>query len=291
LRAVREQIDPAAGGASTATVRYDSKQNGPTNLSSITLQGDAASGGTAIHNVADAVDAHDAVNLGQIAALIDTAIDHASTSDTTSALFSADDPSGTAAAHASGKHAIAAGDRARARGSNSIAIGSNADAIGVGAVALGADANASADNSVALGQGSVADRANSVSIGADGSERQLTHLAAGVSGTDAVNVNQLNRAMTGVLGQANRYTDDKIRSARRDASGGTAAALASAALPQAVMPGRGLVAASAGTYAGQSAMAIGLSQLSDTGIWSYKLHATASTRGEFGAAIGAGVHF
>ncbi len=45
---------------------------------------------------------------------------------------------------------------------------------------------------VALGQGSIADRVNTVSVGSAGAERQITNVAAGVQGTDAVNVNQLN---------------------------------------------------------------------------------------------------
>jgi autotransporter adhesin len=46
-----------------------------------------------------------------------------------------------------------------------------------------------------------------------------------------------------------------------------------------------------GTYGGQSALAIGVSQLSDTGKWAYKLQGTTDSRGQFGASIGAGVHW
>ena len=166
-----------------------------------------------------------------------------------------------------------------------------AGASGNNATALGASANASADNSVALGQGSVADRANTVSVGAAGQERQITNVAAGVQGTDAVNVNQLQQSMSGAVGQANSYTDDQIRSARRDAYGGTATALAAAGLPQAVLPGRGMVAMAGGTYGGQSAIAIGVSQLSETGKWVYKVQGTSDSRGQFGASIGAGMHW
>ena len=166
-----------------------------------------------------------------------------------------------------------------------------AGASGNNATALGASANASADNSVALGQGSVADRANTVSVGAAGQERQITNVAAGVQGTDAVNVNQLQQSMSGAVGQANSYTDDQIRSARRDAYGGTATALAAAGLPQAVLPGHGMVAMAGGTYGGQSAIAIGVSQLSETGKWVYKVQGTSDSRGQFGASIGAGMHW
>ena len=47
-----------------------------------------------------------------------------------------------------------------------------------------------------------------------------------------------------------------------------------AGLPQAILPGRGMIAMAGGTYGGQSALAIGVSQLSDTGKWAYKLQGT-----------------
>jgi autotransporter adhesin len=100
-------------------------------------------------------------------------------------------------------------------------------------------------------------------------------------------VDQLNQS----TGKAKAYTDDQVRSARKDSYGGAAAAIAMAGLPQAVLPGHGMVALAAGTYGGQSAMALGVSQLSDSGKWAYKLQGTASTRGELGASIGAGMHF
>ncbi|MCK6104219.1 MULTISPECIES: YadA-like family protein [unclassified Brevundimonas] len=81
-------------------------------------------------------------------------------------------------------------------------------AAGVNATAVGPAASAAADNSVALGAASLADRgalagyaalglnalqtsAGEVSLGGVGSERQLTHVAAGSELTDAVNVGQL----------------------------------------------------------------------------------------------------
>ena len=52
-----------------------------------------------------------------------------------------------------------------------------------------------------------------------------------------------------------------------------------------------LVSMAGGTYAGQSALAIGVSQLSDTGKWVYKMQGTTDSRGQFGASIGAGMHW
>ena len=122
-------------------------------------------------------------------------------------------------------------------------------------------------------------------------ERQITNVAAGTQGTDAVNVNQLNQSTSGTLKQANDYTDSKTEGTRRDAYAGTASALAVAGLPQAVLPGRGMVALGGGTYGGQSAVAIGVSQLSENGIWACKVSGTTSTRGQFGVSVGAGMHW
>jgi autotransporter adhesin len=286
LNAVASQAAATAAKVDGA-VMYDTNADGSVNKNSVTLGGDA---GTVIHNVADGVVATDAVNLGQLDAAIGSAISNIA-GNTGSAFFSADGDTNTEAAQSSGTHAIAAGANAQASGTNAVAVGANSVASGTNATALGAGANASADNAVALGQGSVADRANTVSVGAVGSERQITNVAAGVQGTDAVNVNQLNQGMTSAVGQANSYTDDKIRSAKRDAYGGTASALAAAGLPQAVLPGHGMVAVAAGTYAGQSAIALGVSQLSETGKWVYKVQGTSDSRGQFGASVGAGMHW
>ncbi|CAE6711563.1 YadA-like family protein [Paraburkholderia haematera] len=286
LKAASAQTDAKLNGA----VMYDTNADGTVNKNSVTLGGDPAAGGTAIHNVANGVDVGDAVNVGQLNAAIDGVVNNAVV-NAANPFFSADGDRNTEGAVSSGTHSIASGANAQATGTNAVAIGANSVASGNNATALGAAANASADNSVALGQGSVADRANTVSVGAAGQERQITNVAAGVQGTDAVNVNQMQQSMNGAVGQANSYTDDQIRSARRDSYGGTASALAAAGLPQAVLPGHGMVAIAGGTYAGQSAMAIGVSQLSETGKWVYKVQGTSDSRGQFGASVGAGMHW
>jgi autotransporter adhesin len=79
---------------------------------------------------------------------------------------------------------------------NSVAVGAFSQASGSFSTALGSNSSALATNSVALGYGSVADRANTVSVGAPGAERQITNVAAGTQGTDAVNVNQLNQSIS-----------------------------------------------------------------------------------------------
>nr|WP_244196236.1 YadA C-terminal domain-containing protein [Paraburkholderia susongensis] len=108
----------------------------------------------------------------------------------------------------------------------------------------------------------MADRANTVSVGAPGEERQITNVAPGTQGTDAVNVNQLNAAQAA----ANAYTDkqfgalqDGINSTARNAYSGVAMAGALAGLPQ-VEPGKALmVGAGIGNYGGYTAVAVGAS--------------------------------
>ncbi|SAK97621.1 hypothetical protein AWB79_07495 [Caballeronia hypogeia] len=93
------------------------------------------------------------------------------------------------------------------------------------------------------------------------------------------------------LQSANSYTDGLVGTARRDASGGTAAAMAIAGLPQAVQYGRNLVGVSGATYDGQSAVALGVSRVSGSGRWVFKGSASTNTRGYYGVAVGAGMHW
>ena len=108
----------------------------------------------------------------------------------------------------------------------------------------GANTLASGSNSVALGQGSVADRDNTVSVGnaATGQLRAIANVAPGLLGTDAVNVNQLQQAVSGAVQQSNAF-----------AARGVAASLAMPAMP-ALAAGRKWMGAAVGNYAGASAI-------------------------------------
>lgn len=105
-----------------------------------------------------------------------------------------------------------AGTGAWAMGSG-VAIGDGANSANNG-VAIGAGASAET-GSIALGSESVADRQNTVSVGNAGSERQITNVAAGIEGTDAVNVNQLNDKAGEMLNSANNYTDGQITDTKK----------------------------------------------------------------------------
>jgi autotransporter adhesin len=148
---------------------------------------------------------------------------------------------GAQASHA-GSVAIGAG--ARALADPTTAVGNNAVATGNNAVALGANTLATGSNAVALGQGSVADRDNTVSVGnaATGQLRGIANVAPGLLGTDAVNVNQLQQAVSNATSQANAF-----------AAQGVAAALAMPSMP--TLPvGKKWMGAAVGNYAGASAI-------------------------------------
>jgi autotransporter adhesin len=132
-----------------------------------------------------------------------------------------------------------------------------------------------------LGAGSVADRDNTVSVGAPGAERQITNVADGTAPTDAVNKRQLDSAVGSIRSDLNKY--------RKDSDAGSAAAIAMANLPQAVLPGEKVVALGGGTYGGQSAMAVGLSVA--TRAWMVKGSISTPVSGHGSVAAGAGVGY
>jgi len=160
------------------------------------------------------------------------------------------------------------------------AIGQGSNVTGEGSTAIGQNANATGNNSLALGQNSEAHRENSVSVGAVGNERQIINVADGVAPTDAVNVNQLNTSIEGVRSSIDHY--------RRDANGGIASAVALANLPQASLAGESMVSLAGGAYAGQAAMAFGLSTATRNGKWVIKASGSTNTRGTVAGGAGVG---
>ncbi|MGJ8525926.1 hypothetical protein LMG33818_001674 [Halomonadaceae bacterium LMG 33818] len=120
---------------------------------------------------------------------------------------------------------------------------------------------------------------NSVTMKGDGGT-QIHNVAAGTSGTDAANVNQLDQLGNNLV--------HRMRDVKQDADAGTASALAAANLPQSMIPGKSMISAGAGTYQGQSAVSVGLSRLSDNGRVVFKGSMTGDTQGHFGAGVGVG---
>ncbi|WP_436967442.1 YadA family autotransporter adhesin [Burkholderia cenocepacia] len=97
---------------------------------------------------------------------------------------------------ASANAAIVVGAQSVASGIGANVIGNNAVGSGDRAVALGSRASATGNFSVALGGQSVADRDNSVSVGSATRQRQITNVAAGTANTDAVNLGQMQTALS-----------------------------------------------------------------------------------------------
>ena len=225
---------------------------------------------------------------------------------------------------ATGVNSIAIGAGALATGS--VAVGANAQAGNGGAAfgdnaaaltpqqgtALGNAATVTSNRGVALGAGAQATRAGmngatekysntavtstegAVSVGSAGNERQIANVAGGTADTDAVNVRQLDAAITqsgmDINNRLNALQSD-MNSTRYDAHAGTASAMAMASMPQSVIPGKAMIAAGVANYQGQSAMSVGVSNFSENGRWAVNFNGTANTRGNAGAAVGFGFHW
>ena len=217
---------------------------------------------------------------------------------------------------------------AKATGENSVAIGGNSNAAAKDAIAIGNGAEVAptaAQGSVAIGAGAKAGKANVgsysidpsatvagktgpdtrvVSVGDKGNEAQIQNVAPGViseTSTDAVNGSQLhatntqvnkntqaiNKVINNQAGAFDRL-ERKINKQGKEARAGIAGANAAAALPQAYTAGKAMVAAAAGTFKGQNALAVGYSRISDNGKVILKLQGNANTSGDVGAGVGVG---
>ena len=119
--------------------------------------------------------------------------------------------------------------------------------------------------------------------GINAGNKRITNVALGVNGTDAVNVNQLNEVRQDVNGLKSH-----VHKMDRNLRAGIAGALASGDLYHATMPGKSMVAVGAGTYRGESAIAVGYSRLSDNGKLGVKFSVNSNTRGDTGAAASVG---
>ncbi len=232
---------------------------------------------------------------------------------------------GSAKPASTGANSAAGGVGAVATGANSLAVGTNANAVANNAVALGAGSVADRNNSVSVGtagrerqltnvasgtSGTDAVNVNqlnavksstvhhdtdpagtlntgSITLGTSDTPTLIHNVGAGTEPTDAVNVGQLDQALSGVTSTAKSYTDKRVDRVRRDANAGTAA-LAAANLPQASTPGRGMFSAGVGSYRSEAALAIGVSQLSDSGRWMIKGSLTGDTRNAVGVGAGVG---
>ncbi len=133
--------------------------------------------------------------------------------------------------------------------------------------------------------------------GIDAGNRVITNVADGVNTNDAASVGQLNTIDSFISGQIATIDRNinamgyRIGEVEDDANAGISAAMAMSSLPQAYIPGKSMVGGGIASYNGESAVAIGVSRVSDDGRWVMKINGTADTQGNAGGAIGAGFHF
>ena len=118
----------------------------------------------------------------------------------------------------------------------------------------------------------------------NGSQLHATNQkVAGLEGT----VNNLSNVINHHAGAIDSL-DRKVNKHSKQARAGIAGANAAAALPQAYTQGKAMVAAAAGTFKGQNALAVGYSRISDNGKIILKLQGNANTSGDVGAGVGVG---
>ena len=118
----------------------------------------------------------------------------------------------------------------------------------------------------------------------NGSQLHATNQkVAGLEGT----VNNLSNVINHHAGAIDSL-DRKVNKHSKQARAGIAGANAAAALPQAYTQGKAMVAAAAGTFKGQNALAVGYSRISDNGKVILKLQGNANTSGDVGAGVGVG---
>ncbi|WP_018712606.1 YadA family autotransporter adhesin, partial [Campylobacter ureolyticus] len=177
---------------------------------------------------------------------------------------------------------IAADDRKFDKNGKIVVNDAKAEAEGINSVAIGAGSNTKV-----VSNGKVVDRPNTVSVGGlkDGvvTQRTISNVAPGVLNSDAATMGQLRAGLNDVYGKLGEY--------KKRASAGTASAMAIGNMPQATIPGKGMISLGSGFYDGQSAMAIGLSKMSDSGKWVFKGSASYDSQEKAGAALSVGFHF
>ena len=116
-------------------------------------------------------------------------------------------------------------------------------------------------------------------VGLNNGGQRITNVAPGKDGTDAANVNQL-------IGLGNELQNN-INQVGNKAYAGVAGAIAQGSIPQVTSPGETGIGVGSGYYGGQSAMAIGVSAMSDGGNWIVKGNFSANTDGHVGVGVGA----
>jgi len=189
--------------------------------------------------------------------------------------------SGTTVANKLGDTVAVKGDAniTTTAGANGIQVGLNkdlkVDSVTTGGVTVNAQG-------ISIGAPTAYNPANTVSlspIGLNNGGQRITNVAPAKEGTDAVNLNQL-------VGMGNALQNN-IANVGKKAYAGVAGAIAQGSIPQVTRPGATGIGVGSGYYGGQSAMAIGVSAMSDGGNWVVKGNFSANTDGHVGVGAGA----
>ena len=160
-------------------------------------------------------------------------------------------------------------------------------------------------DSVTVGKDSNATKIESDQNGLKLDDKKIQGVKNGeikANSTDAVNGGQLHTVKEELTKQINDIKnlnnnnqsgafdrlERKINKQGKEARAGIAGANAAAALPQVYTAGKAMVAAAAGTFKGQNALAVGYSRASDNGKVIFKLQGNANTSGDVGAGVGVG---
>ena len=222
-------------------------------------------------------------------------------------------------ANAQGKDSVAIGSGSIAAADNSVALGTGSVANEENTISVGSSTNQRRITNVAAGKnatdavnvaqlksseaggvrydtkadGSV-DYSNITLGGGNGGTTRISNVSAGVNNNDAVNYAQLKQSVQ----ENKQYTDQrmaqmdhKLSKTESKLSGGIASAMAMTGLPQAYEPGANMASIGGGTSNGESAVALGVSMVSDNGRWVYKLQGSTNSQGDYSAAIGAGIQW
>jgi autotransporter adhesin len=123
-----------------------------------------------------------------------------------------------------------------------------------------------------------------LSVAGTGGDRRITGVAPGAvsaNSTQAVNGAQLYQ----VENELNQTLGVDVV---RNSYGAAASAMAQSGIPQTYEAGRSMVALGVGSTGGQSALALGVSRITDNGRWVMKLNGSVSTTDRAGVGGGIG---
>jgi len=140
---------------------------------------------------------------------------------------------------------------------------------------------------------------SSLTLGGGGSSTTATtihNVNAGTANTDAVNVGQLNQGITTAENWSKDYTDQQFATVNKNldtignrANAGIASAMAMGNLGQGYQPNMSTAGVGFGTYHGETGIAVGMSTISESGRYIFKLSASTNTRGDTGVGGSANI--